>query len=222
MRARRVTELVGLALLGALLLAPLGTSAREPAGANAQNRRLDTKNKKKGADDQRQPSKETTTTRVTPRATPTISLPRPPKVTPGPETKGNPSGVPPKKPEVGNPTPPPAIPSVEPRSGTPLNEAVVKAIVSDLAETRAYRRDAAREEIWKRWGTATRSEPVRNELRVHGRRLARLHHVLRLARAARDSASAARAENLLFLEGLRHERAMLDLFDDHASKGKQP
>lgn len=85
---------------------------------------------------------------------------------------------------------------------------VIQKIGNELGETRAYRRDANREQAWKFWGEGTRNGQARSELSVHARRAARLKQVLRLAKAAGQSAAAERALELLDYENVRHERAM--------------
>lgn len=79
---------------------------------------------------------------------------------------------------------------------------------SDWVEKRQERRQARREELKKLWGDLVDKPVVRAELRVHGRRLARLNRVRFLAEANGKTAAVERADKAIKRENERHQKRM--------------
>jgi hypothetical protein len=73
---------------------------------------------------------------------------------------------------------------------------------------RQERRKARREEIRQRWGDLAQRPEARAELRVHARRMARLHRIRALAQQAGKTEVVERADKLIAKERERHQRAM--------------
>jgi TolA-binding protein len=75
-------------------------------------------------------------------------------------------------------------------------------------DDRQERRQARREELRKRWGDLVQRPEARAELRVHARRMARLHRIRALAQQAGKTEVVERADKLIAKERERHQRAM--------------
>lgn len=78
-------------------------------------------------------------------------------------------------------------------------------------EKREDRRKEWREEAKKKWGDLVDKAPVREELRVHGRRMARLERVRFLAEASGKKDLLERADKAIEREKARHEARMAAL-----------
>jgi hypothetical protein len=150
-----------------------------------------------------------------PRSRPSASVSRP-QTWPGASAWTLPSGLPSVR-----PTPS----SRAGRSMSELAEAVrrggvrpeeIRARLSELTTTRAARRDARLAELHARHGTATLNDPaVREEMRVHARRMALLHRAQIVA--ASDLAEPKRSQTLARISALtakeerRHDSRLVAL-----------
>jgi hypothetical protein len=74
--------------------------------------------------------------------------------------------------------------------------------------TMTERRKAAHDAIRRRWGTLVDQPPVREELRLHAMRVAKLERVKELAEADGKADLVARAALALERENTRHEKRM--------------
>lgn len=91
-----------------------------------------------------------------------------------------------------------------------LKKDEVKAKLAELQETSEERAKAHRRELSERWGYALASPAVREELKLHARRVAFLNRAMVLAESEpKDKAKRTeRITKLLDKENERHERAM--------------
>ena len=90
-----------------------------------------------------------------------------------------------------------------------------------LKRPREARRGEHQDQIRQKWGgEAVRNPALRNELRAHAWRLARLTRLQSLAEAENNDAVIARIEALLAKENARHERRMAELGSKAATPGQ--
>ena len=87
----------------------------------------------------------------------------------------------------------------------------LRAVWKKLAETRKERRKQRVEAIQKKWGDLATRPPVKAELTLHARRMARLNRMRVLAQAEGKDALVARIDKLIVKETARHDRRMQTL-----------
>jgi hypothetical protein len=80
--------------------------------------------------------------------------------------------------------------------------------INERKSSLATRKQAARERTQIRWGSVVFMPPVREELRTHAMRQARLERIRELAEVEAKPQIAARAAKALERENQRHERRM--------------
>lgn len=90
--------------------------------------------------------------------------------------------------------------------------------IDDLRKTRQERRREHVKEVRERWGAIVNNAPVRAELKVHARRVARLNHARKVADEAGKTELVAKIDKLLDREAARHQAAM----DKFKSEGGKP
>jgi hypothetical protein len=88
----------------------------------------------------------------------------------------------------------------------------------DRQERRQERRKDRRDKIKAKWGDLHKHPAVREELRRHARRMARLNRILALAEEAKKDDVVKRVKDLIAKEEARHDKRMTALKD----KGGQP
>ena len=84
-----------------------------------------------------------------------------------------------------------------------------------LRETRKDRRQARREELKKTWGDLPKHPAVKNELKLHAWRMARLKRIRAIADSEGKKDTVARVDKLMEKEKQRHQKRM----DHLKSKG---
>jgi colicin import membrane protein len=80
-----------------------------------------------------------------------------------------------------------------------------------LRETRKERKQASREEVKKLWGDLALKPAVKNELRNHAWRMARLKRIRAVAEAEGKTELVKRCDTLIEKEKDRHQKRMEDL-----------
>jgi hypothetical protein len=89
--------------------------------------------------------------------------------------------------------------------------------LEEMRKTRTERRQARLKELRDRWGEVANRPPVREELRNHARRMARLTRAKHVAIGANKTEIAARIDKLIEREKARHQ-AQMDKFRAEAGK----
>ena len=84
----------------------------------------------------------------------------------------------------------------------------LKEALAKLRETRAERQKADRDELRSKYGDILQQPAVREELRTHDSRIARLNQIKRVADDEKKSKISARADKLIDRENKRHDRRM--------------
>jgi hypothetical protein len=88
----------------------------------------------------------------------------------------------------------------------------LKEALAKLRETRADRRKADRDALRQKFGSELLARPtVREELKTHAIRTARLNQIKRLAEDAKKKNVVTRADKLIERENARHDKQMLAL-----------
>lgn len=87
----------------------------------------------------------------------------------------------------------------------------VKEAEKDVKEARKKRRDDHLAEVRAKWGDLAKTPAAKEEMRVHARRMARLHRVEQLAKDAKKDALVKRANAAQEKEKARHEKKMGEL-----------
>jgi chromosome segregation ATPase len=83
--------------------------------------------------------------------------------------------------------------------------------LSKLRETRAERRKELRAELRQKYGANLQNAAIREELRTHASRIARLNQIKRIADAEEKDKIEDRAEKLIERENTRHEKQIAKL-----------
>lgn len=78
-------------------------------------------------------------------------------------------------------------------------------------DERRERRKAHMAELRAKWGTILKIDGVKDEMRVHSSRLARLRRIAKLGRAANKDGVVKRAETAIEKEKARHDKKMDEL-----------
>lgn len=112
---------------------------------------------------------------------------------------------------------PPAAPSAEKHKPwehlTKLDDRLdaLRKEVAERKKTLAERRQAEQERVRLRWGAVASSVAMREELRLHAMRSARLQRIEELAEVEGKKTTEARVAKLIERENTRHERRMAAL-----------
>jgi TolA-binding protein len=87
----------------------------------------------------------------------------------------------------------------------------LKEALAKLRETRAERQKADRTAVREKYGEIVQLPAVREELRTHASRIARLNQIKRLADDEKKTKIAARTDKLIDRENKRHDKQMAAL-----------
>ena len=87
----------------------------------------------------------------------------------------------------------------------------LREALNKLRETRAERRKELRTELRQKYGANLQNAALREELRTHASRLARLNQIKRIADAEEKDKLEDRAEKLIERENARHEKQIAKL-----------
>jgi hypothetical protein len=98
------------------------------------------------------------------------------------------------------------------------DKAEAKEERKEKREERKAKRQERVKEIRAKWGDMVNRPAVRNELRIHAQRMARLNRARRLAEEAQKTDTVARIDKLIERERTRHQAAM----DKHKTEGAKP
>jgi len=84
----------------------------------------------------------------------------------------------------------------------------LKEALAKLRETRAERQKADRDAVREKYGDIIQQPSVREELRTHASRIARLNQIKRVADDEKKTKVSARADKLIDRENKRHDKQM--------------
>jgi hypothetical protein len=87
----------------------------------------------------------------------------------------------------------------------------VKEAKKELSEAQKERRKAHMAEMRAKWGTILKMDGVKEEMRTHASRMARLRRVEKVATEKKKEATVKRAQAALEKEKARHDKKMAEL-----------